>query len=89
MATCDPESLLAEGACLNCLTDHQLLVTLNQLYCNGGGGGGGGGDRQVYFGNGDPNGVITPDNTAIANLYYNEDVPGEMWNWSVAQQAWF
>lgn len=52
------------------------------------GGGGGGGDRQVYQGSGDPNGVVTPDNTAIANLYYNTDVPGELWNWSIPGQVW-
>ena len=44
--------------------------------------------REVYYGSGDPNGVVTPDNTQVANLYYNTAVPGEMWWWNVAGQNW-
>ena len=44
---------------------------------------------QVYTGSGNPNGVTSPDDGTIANVYYNVDVPGEIWYWSIAGQAWF
>lgn len=46
--------------------------------------------RQVYDGNGDPNTNGTePDDPTIANVYYNLDVPGELWNWSIENENWF
>lgn len=44
---------------------------------------------QVYTGSGDPNGVVTPDNQTIANVYYNVDTPGEIWYWNISALNWF
>lgn len=44
--------------------------------------------RQVYSGNGDPNGVLVPDDPTLACVYNNLDVPGEQWWWVVDTQTW-
>lgn len=45
---------------------------------------------QVYTGSGDPNtGNVVPDDTTIANVYYNVDVPGEIWYWDITGGNWF
>lgn len=61
-----------------------------QLLCEikDNGGGGGGGSQEVYEGNGDPNGVETPDDPTKPAVYNNLDVPGEQWWWVVADQNW-
>lgn len=46
------------------------------------------GIREIYQGNGDPNGVTFPDVPSLPALYYNLDVPGELWVWVVAAQSW-
>lgn len=46
--------------------------------------------RQVFSGNGNPNTIgQQPDDPGIENLYYNLDVPGELWWWDIANQNWF
>lgn len=46
--------------------------------------------RQVYLGSGDPNtAALVPDDPTLAALYYNTDVPGELWNWDTDSQTWF
>lgn len=44
--------------------------------------------REVYYGSGDPNGVVVPDVPTLAAWYYNTDVPGEAWQWNVDAQIW-
>lgn len=91
MASCDVTTLLSEANCYNCLTNRQLQLIQTSLLCNifAEGGGGGGGGQEVYDGNGDPNGAVTPIINSNPAVYYNLDVPGEIWYWSTAAQAWF
>ena len=53
--------------------------------------GGGGGTIQVIKGAFDnPNGNVTPTNTAAAAIYYRDQaVPIQFWAWSVSGQNWF
>lgn len=44
--------------------------------------------RQVYSGNGDPNGVLIPDDPTLACVYNNLDVPSEQWWWIIDTQTW-
>ena len=47
------------------------------------------GSKQIYSGNGDPNtAALVPDTPTIEALYYNMDVPGEMWWWNITDQVW-
>lgn len=78
---CDPETLIQNALCLEaCLPVGMQMPVLINLACqilNGGGALG----KEIFSGNGDPNGVITPNVTDA--LYRQMDsVPiGLIWTW--------
>ena len=59
-----------------------------QLLCEIQVGGGVGGSQEVYEGNGDPNGVVTPADPTKPAIYNQLDGPQPQWRWIVAAQAW-
>jgi len=83
MATCDVQTLLDDAACFTCLSPGVLQILEVALLCqifNSAGGGGLSG-KEIFSGNGDPNGVITP--TVADGLYYQRDSvpPNQVWIW--------
>ncbi len=84
MPDCTPSGLanLAKCFCFDIKT--QLAVQtylLCQILARGGAA------IQVYSGTGDPNGVLTPEDTAIANLYIQTD-NGQLWQWPAGGSSW-
>jgi hypothetical protein len=64
-----------QDCCRPCCQDSVIVVTV-------------GGNKEVYSGNGDPNGQIAPVDTTQEAVYYNLDTPGETWWWQVSTQTW-
>lgn len=84
MATCDPNALLASGACFQCLSPGQAAIAELQLLCDiseSGGGGSGG----VFQGSGAP--VAPPANPDSPAIYTDLD-DGVIYTWNVVTQAW-
>ncbi len=82
MATCSTSDLLADAACFTCLSTGVLQVLELQLLCEisstltGGGVG-----KEIFSGNGSPQGVVVP--TVTDALYRQLDsLPvGLIWTW--------
>lgn len=86
MAQCNVDALIADAACFACqpLGIQQLLEL--QLLCeilNSAGGGGLNG-KEIFSGNGDPNGVITPGVTDAIYRQLDSLPAGLIWTWQGA-----
>lgn len=64
--------------CLNGCTDTVIIID----------GGGGSGAKQVFFGHGDPVGVLSGMDSTIANLYYDLDAHGFVSEWNPETLTW-
>lgn len=81
--SCDAAELIDGAACIdNCIPDGMKNAALIYLACqiaNGGAGGIVG--KQIFSGNGDPNGVITPTVTDAFYRQLDSDPVGLLWTW--------
>lgn len=87
MAVCNTSTLLESAKCFSCLSKKELQAVIAQLLCNISSAGTGVGE--VLTGSfDDPNGNVTPTNTAGAAIYYKDSDTLQMYRWSVIQQLW-
>lgn len=89
MAT-DADTLMAEGACYQCLgaTPGEVveLVLLDLIQTNVGGSGATG---QIKVYTSDPNTeLVVPDDTAQPAMAYSADGSGSIYGWDVGGQTW-
>jgi len=80
MATCNPQSLLESGKCLQCLTKKELQIVIAQLLCEiTSGGSSGGALQQVFSGNyADAAPCITPTTAQAIGI---DTSTGAVWYW--------
>lgn len=86
--SCDPQTLLAQAACFQCVPAGQRELLELALLCNimaGGGTGGGGGNAGASQDIVDP--VAAPANPAITSFYVNTAI-GSLWYWKIIGQVW-
>ena len=93
MATCTLSTLLSSGKCFCGVTNNPYEIAKLQLLCeiNAVLTGGAVGGVQVYDGaDADPNGVVTPANTAQPAIYYQNPsvTPYNVWFWNAATLSW-
>jgi hypothetical protein len=87
MATCNPNTLLASGACYQCLDEDQFQMAVLQLLCDiAASGGGGGGSAQLLQGDGAP--VDDPTNP-FAPALYTDLLTGVIYTWNANTGIWF
>lgn len=74
------------------ISEQEFMAENIYLLCQLLGGGGGGGSplaRQVFQGSGPPAGLQTGQNPALAGIYYDTDVGGLVYQWSVSGGGWY
>ena len=91
MASCDLNTLMQSGKCFCGVTRNPFEIVKLQLLCNIASAVTGGVAFQIYDGTwADPNGNVTPTNTALPAIYYqNPSVTiYNVWFWNAATASW-
>ena len=86
--TVSASAYLASSPQVPVYTASYSLFAVTASYASNGGGGGSSALQVIVGSYTNPNSNLTPTNTTLGCLYYQDAYPTNLWNWSVISQSW-